>query len=98
MSVEEYDILITGDMDVAAEQILAVRHGPHDIEVLVAGHHGSRSSTGSALLQTVTPEIVVISVGRNSYGHPAPEVLARIDEIGALALRTDEAGTIVIER
>lgn len=98
MSVEEYDILITGDMDVAAEQILAVRHGLHDIEVLVAGHHGSRSSTGNALLQTVTPEIVVISVGRNSYGHPAPEVLARIDEIGALALRTDEAGTIVIER
>ena len=69
-----------------------------DIEVLVAGHHGSRYSTGSALLQTVTPEIVVISVGENSYGHPAPETLARIEASGALALRTDEVGTIVIER
>ena len=98
MSVEEYDILITGDMDARSEQLLAVRHGLHDIEVLVAGHHGSRYSTGSALLQTVTPEIVVISVGENSYGHPAPEVLARIEASGALALRTDEVGTIVIER
>ncbi len=98
MSVEEYDILITGDMDARSEQLLAMRHGLHDIEVLVAGHHGSRYSTGRALLQTVTPEIVVISVGENSYGHPAPEVLARIEASDALALRTDEAGTIVIER
>ena len=98
MSVEEYDILITGDMDARSEQLLAVRHGLHDIEVLVAGHHGSRYSTGSALLQTVTPEIVVISVGENSYGHPAPETLARIEASGALVLRTDAAGTIVIER
>ena len=40
----------------------------------------------------------MISVGENSYGHPAPETLARIEASGALALRTDEVGTIVIER
>ena len=98
MSVEEYDILITGDMDARSEQLLALRYELRDIEVLVAGHHGSRTSTGNALLQTITPEIVVISVGENSYGHPAPEVLERIENTGALVLRTDEAGDIVIER
>lgn len=98
MSVEEYDILITGDMDMQSEQLLALRHGLHDIEVLVAGHHGSKGSTGNALLQTVRPELVLISVGENSYGHPSPEVLQRIEDAGALVLRTDELGDIEIKR
>ena len=98
MSVEEYDILITGDMDMQSEQLLALRHGLHDIEVLVAGHHGSKGSTGNALLQTVRPELVLISVGENSYGHPSPEVLQRIEAVGALVLRTDELGDIEIKR
>ena len=98
MSVEEYDILITGDMDAQSEQLLAIRHALHDIEVLVAGHHGAKTSTGRALLQTISPEIVIISVGENAYGHPAPEVLERIDAAGALLLRTDENGDIVISR
>lgn len=98
MSVEEYDILITGDMDMQSEQLLALRHELHDIEVLVAGHHGSKGSTGNALLQTVRPELVLISVGENSYGHPSPEVLQRIEDAGALVLRTDELGDIEIKR
>ena len=98
MSVEEYDILITGDMDAQSEQLLAIRHALHDIEVLVAGHHGAKTSTGRALLQTISPEIVIISVGENAYGHPAPEVLERIDAAGALLLRKDETGDIVISR
>lgn len=98
MSVQEYDILITGDMGMQSEQLLALRHGLHDIEVLVAGHHGSKGSTGSALLQAIRPELVLISVGENSYGHPSPEVLQRIEDAGALVLRTDELGDIEIKR
>ena len=98
MSVEEYDILITGDMDAQTEQLLAVRQELHDIEVLIAGHHGSRNSTGKALLQTISPELVVVSAGENSYGHPAPATLARIQAAGAEMLCTDECGDIEIQR
>ena len=47
-------------------------------------------------LAATRPEIAVISVGRNSYGHPAPETLERLEEAGALVRRTDREGTITI--
>lgn len=98
MSSGEYDILITGDMDAAGEKRLLDTHTLPDIEVLVAGHHGSKYSTSPRLLQTLQPETVVISVGRNSYGHPTQEVLDRIAAIGAAVYRTDTDGDITILR
>ena len=69
------------------------------VELLVAGHHGSAYSTGSELLQQVQPELVLLSVGaENRYGHPAQEVLDRIEAVGASYLRTDENSTIIIRR
>ncbi len=98
MSDEEYDILITGDMDAEGElMLLATRELP-DLEVLVAGHHGSKYSTCADLLRQTAPDTVVISVGENSYGHPAQEVLDRIAAIGAAVYRTDLDGTITITR
>ena len=67
-----------------------------DLEVLVAGHHGSPSSTGTALLQATLPETVLISVGRNAYGHPSPKTLARIQELGAVAYTTQENGNLTV--
>ena len=68
------------------------------VELLVAGHHGSAESTSRILLDTVQPETVLISVGKdNPYGHPARETLDRIAQTGADILRTDELGTITIE-
>lgn len=98
MSYEEYDILITGDMDAAAERQLLESYSLPDIEVLIAGHHGSRSSTSPELLQATRPETVLICVGENSYGHPAQEVLDRITAIGAEIYRTDLHGQITITR
>ncbi len=69
-------------------------------QVLKAGHHGSRTSTGEAWLREVRPQAVVLSCGRdNSYGHPHPSVLATIGRQGAQAMRTDREGdiTFVIE-
>ena len=63
MSAGEYDILIPGDMPAAAERVLADTHSLPQVEVLVVGHHGAASSTAPELLQTVSPEIAVISVG-----------------------------------
>ena len=68
-----------------------------DLELLVAGHHGSRDSTTGELLERVRPELAVISAGKgNSYGHPAPETLERLDGVGALIYRTDLQGTVVV--
>ena len=68
-----------------------------DVELLVAGHHGSRYSTTPELLETVRPEMAVISVGRsNRYGHPAQETLERLAEFGADIYRTDLQGTVVV--
>ena len=70
-----------------------------EVDLLIAGHHGSKNSTGDALLAAVRPETVVISVGKNNiYGHPAPELLERLQEYGCAVLRTDQDGKIVYRR
>lgn len=64
--------------------------------IVKAGHHGSRTSTGSALLAAADPEVVVVSAGKdNSYGHPHEEVLERIEASGATMLSTAEEGSIL---
>ena len=96
---EEYDILITGDLDQDMEQRLLARYTLPEVELLVAGHHGAETSTSRLLLDTVKPELVVISVGKeNPYGHPAQETLERIAASGAEVRRTDRDGTIVIKK
>jgi competence protein ComEC len=65
------------------------------VDVLKVGHHGSRSATSDAWLDELKPEDAVISVGaHNTYGHPAPEVLARLRLHHVTTLRTDQLGTI----
>lgn len=96
MSYEDYDILITGDMDTDAERQLLRDYAFPDIEVLVAGHHGSKYSTCEELLEATKPETVLICVGENTYGHPTQEVLDRIAAIGAAVWRTDLNGEILI--
>lgn len=93
-SVGESDLLITGDMDTATEKNLLQTCTLSDIEVLVAGHHGSKYSTSGDLLDALTPETVCISVGSNRYGHPAGETMRRLAERGCAVYRTDMQGSI----
>ena len=90
----ETDLLITGDMDASTEEALLAAWDLPDIEMLVAGHHGSRTSTSDVLLEAVTPESVCVSVGVNSYGHPAEETLRRIAAHDCAVYRTDMQGDI----
>lgn len=91
------DILITGDRSVSGECALLEHTKLPDLEILVAGHHGSSSSTSWELLNETRPEIVLISVGeRNSYGHPAKDTLDRLDLFGCTVYRTDLEGTIIL--
>lgn len=96
---ENCDILITGDRSAFGERLLLRRENLPEVDVLIAGHHGSKNSTSEQLLECVKPEIVCISVGEdNPYGHPAAETLARLGEFGCTVYRTDENGTILIRR
>ena len=92
----EFDALITGDMNSAVEHRLVKYGNLPDIELLVAGHHGSKYSTSEELLLETRPETAVISTGYNTYGHPAPETLERLAAAGCDIYRTDWSGTVTV--
>ena len=87
-------ILITGDMSQKTEELLLDTYRIPEADVLVVGHHGAKNSTSTALLEALTPEIACISVGSNSYGHPAEETLQRLAHAGCAVYRTDLQGDI----
>ena len=62
----------------------------------MVGHQGSKYSSCAEFLAAVRPEAAVISVGSNSYGHPAEETIERLEAAGAIVRRTDQEGTITI--
>ena len=94
-SAGDYDVLLTGDMGTAGEKKLAERTRLPDIELMVAGHHGSKYSNSKLLLETVRPDVAVFSVGGdNHYGHPTPEAMERFRAVGAELYRTDLNGTV----
>jgi len=95
-SAGDWDALLTGDMPVEGEAQLLDRYDLPDLELFVAGHHGSRYATGRELLTKLTPETVLISVGYNSYGHPAPETLDRLAAAGSAVYRTDQLGDLTV--
>jgi competence protein ComEC len=91
-------ILLASDVEAAGEHALVTSGVPLDATVLKVPHHGSRTSTGPALLAAVHPTLAIISVGRrNPYGHPDTSVLARLAAAGASIYRTDQDGAILLE-
>ena len=88
-------ILLPADIEAPAEHWLARSGQDLRADVIVVGHHGSKSSSTPELLAAVEPRAAVISVGaRNSYGHPNAEVVARY---AAMPLyRTDEVGEVTV--
>ncbi len=96
---EKCDILITGDRNGFGERSLLRNADIPEVDVLVAGHHGSKNSTCEELLAAVKPGVVCISAGAdNSYGHPAQETLERLETFGCSVYRTDLQGEILIRR
>ena len=68
-----------------------------DTDVLKVAHHGSKYATTERFLSGASPEISVISVGGNSFGHPTEQVLTRLKDIGSEILRTDQCGAIIMD-
>jgi competence protein ComEC len=89
----EVHLLLTGDVLGEAERSLRVTRS----FVLKVPHHGSRSSSGSALLAAAGARLAIVSAGaHNPFGHPHPEVVERYRRSGALVLRTDSDGTVSV--
>ncbi len=94
-------ILLTGDVgpefEAGGAPIVDPARPPR-IRVLKVAHHGSRSSTGAAFLDRFRPHVAVISAGAaNPFGHPAPEVLARLAAAGTAVYETGRDGAVSVE-
>ena len=89
-------LLLTGDAERAEEADLISSGVNLRADVLKVGHHGSAGASSAPFLAAVAPRYAVISVGKNSYGHPTDDVLDRLAAQQAQVLRTDQEGDIVV--
>lgn len=97
MSSGEEDVLVLGDIGMRTELSLLGQFEIPDIEYLFLGHHGSKFSTSPDFLDEITPEVGIICVGTNSYGHPTEEVLERLEEREIEIHRTDIMGGLIFQ-
>lgn len=99
LSYQEFDLLLTGDIEGGGEEKLEkiIETKGQQYEVLKVSHHGSRQSSTDTFLKAADPEIAVISVGeKNRYGHPHKETLQRLSKIAKEVYCTKESGAVTI--
>ncbi len=99
VSFKDTSAMLTGDAEAAAEKFMlnTFSSAVLDCDLLKLGHHGSESSSGEEWLAALTPDIAVISCGKdNSYGHPHAQTIARVKPYaGESIYRTDKQGTLI---
>jgi competence protein ComEC len=97
----DYDrigLLMTGDIEAEAEQLLVAAERLEPAACLKVPHHGSISSSTMPFLQAVRPRLAVISVGmENRFGHPHEKVVERYGQLGITVFRTDRDGAVLLE-
>ena len=91
LTCEGHRVLFTGDLSEAGEPAVIP-----DADVLKVAHHGSAKATSARFLEAVTPEIAVISVGENNFGHPSRDTLDKLEAVGARTLITRDTGMITL--
>ena len=91
VSCEGQKALFTGDLSQAGEPGIIP-----DADVLKVAHHGSDKGTSERFLASATPDIAVISVGENNYGHPGETTLERLAACGAQVFETRSQGAITL--
>ncbi|UTR14353.1 DNA internalization-related competence protein ComEC/Rec2 [Salipaludibacillus sp. LMS25] len=90
--------LFTGDLEEEGEKRLLTHYPNLKADILKVGHHGSGTSTQEELLEQLKPKIGMISVGENNtFGHPHPDVLTRLENHQVTIFRTDRHGAITVE-
>jgi len=90
-----FKLLLLADVTARIEdQLLPLL--PSGIQVVKIAHHGSRFSSGQQFLQTLAPQLCVVQVGKNRYGHPSKEALASIQSAHCHLWRTDTMGALTL--
>jgi len=97
LNFKDVSILFTGDIEKEAERLICEDDVNLSADVLKIAHHGSATSSTGVFLDSVNPDVAVISVGKNNFGHPSKEVLERLDIRDIYVLRTDISGAIVLK-
>ncbi len=92
----DFMAFLSGDSEVRQLSHLVGQRAVPDVALLKAAHHGSDNGFTWEFLRAARPEVVVISVGRNGYGHPRAEALAAYSGVGAAVLRTDLHGHVEV--
>ena len=97
VTYKEFSMLLSGDLGFAGEEELLKMGSLKDVDVWKVSHHGSKYSGSEAFLEKINPQLSLISVGRNTYGHPSDVLLDRIRATGSLVETTLERGALMIE-
>lgn len=88
--INGHRLLLCGDADGVTE--------PHDVDcdVLQVAHHGSKRAADARMLREASPDIALISVGNNYYGHPDANTVSRLQDSGAQVYTTQESGALTV--
>lgn len=96
LSFRGVSALFAADVSKAVEENLVQEGALITSDILKVSHHGSKNSSSPLFIEAVRPQIAVISVGEgNSYGHPAPQTIALLEQYGIEVHRTDTEGDII---
>ncbi|MFA6308554.1 MAG: DNA internalization-related competence protein ComEC/Rec2 [Clostridia bacterium] len=93
---KKMSILFVGDIEKDVEELIINEKSDLRSDILKVAHHGSKNSSTKEFLNAVRPVFAIISVGKNNFGHPATEVLNRLNTQKINVLRTDQNGAIII--
>jgi len=98
LSYKDFDALLTGDVSPLQERKIVGSGMVRSVEYIKVPHHGSKNGLTKDFLDAASPDVAVISVGKNnSYGHPHEEILKMLNDKKIKILRTDEMGDVVVE-
>lgn len=97
ISFGEFSMLLSGDAGFESEEELLKMGSLKDVDVWKVSHHGSKYSGSEMFLEKINPRLSLISVGKNTYGHPSAEVLSRLERTGSLVETTLDHGALILE-
>ena len=90
-------MLLSGDLGFDGENDLLESQRLKNIDVWKVSHHGSKYSGSEEFLEVIRPQLSLISVGKNTYGHPSKEILIRLENIGSQVETTLDGGALMLE-
>ncbi|MCL5675904.1 MAG: MBL fold metallo-hydrolase [Patescibacteria group bacterium] len=96
LSFGSFSSLFTGDLDGFSLSNLSGLSSLGNLTILKIPHHGSKTGLSQKFLEVFKPSLAIISVGKNSFGHPSPETLKLLNDLNIKYLRTDKDKSIEI--